>query len=305
MAYHSTSGTAASTADLLAKLKDFLVTTCGWTLHDDGSAQTEPYYVLKSVGESEMEDIYIQFINDSSSTDLITVRGYLYWNATTHTGVKGAYYSAATVITTKDSTSFLYWLYADLDHLFAVTKISTTYYGHYSGIIKRYWSGAVAITQAAASAGSSIIVQVNDASIFTVGSYYIIKDDANIERVQITAVDTASTPNAITIATLVAAYASGAKIGEDPQPVIIGRNTMPGPFYALNKYNGWASTSGQSGTCAAASGGFANYSDPDVRYGKVVMFPWLVAMTASGIRIRFRFVHRKPRSFSFRIFFKD
>lgn len=61
----------------------------------------------------------------------------------------------------------------------------------------------------------------------------------------------------LTIATLVAAYVSGAKIGEDPQPVIIGRNTMPGQFYALNKYNGWASTSGQSGTCGAATGSLA------------------------------------------------
>ena len=41
MAYHSTSGTATNTADLLLKLKDFLVTTCGWTLHDDGSAQAD------------------------------------------------------------------------------------------------------------------------------------------------------------------------------------------------------------------------------------------------------------------------
>lgn len=281
MAYYSTSGTANNTADLLVKLKDFLVTTCGWTLHDDGSGLADPYYVLKSSGESGMEDIYIQFINDSSS-DCISVKGYLYWNADTHAGIKVVFSSGATVISTKDSAQFLYWLYGDLDHVFVVTKITATYYGHYSGIIKRYWSGAVAITQAAVTAGSNVVIQVNDASLLTVGSYYIIKDDANIERVQVTARDTESTPNTITIATLVAAYASGAKVGEDPQPVIIGRNNMPGSLYALNKWNGYTSATGQTGSCGAANATYAGYADPDVRYGLTIMFPWLVAMTSTG-----------------------
>lgn len=281
MAYHSVSGTANNTADMLVRLKDFLVTTCGWTLHDDGSALSDPYYVLKSVGESGMEDIYIQFINDASA-DCISVKGSLYWNASTHTGVKMAHSSGTTVISTKDSAQFLYWLYGDLDHVFVVTKITATYYGHYSGIIKRYWSGAVAITQAAVNAGSNVAIQVNDASLFNSGSHYIIKDDANIERVQVTARDTESTPNTITVASLAAAYASGAKVGEDPQPVIIGRNNMPGSFYALNKWNGWTSASGQTGNCGAANGGFSGYADPDVRYGLTIMFPWLVAMTSTG-----------------------
>lgn len=282
MSYHSTFGTANNTADLLVKLKDFLVTTCGWTLHDDGSGQSEPYYVLKSSGESGMEDIYIQFINDTASTDYISVKGYLYWNAATHVGVKIVFSSGATAISTKDSAQFLYWLYGDLDHVCVVTKVVATYYLHYSGIIRRYWSGAVAITQAAVSAGSNVVVQVNDASLFTTGSYYIIKDDANIERVQVTARDTVSTPNTITITSLVAAYASGAKVGEDPQPVIIGRNNMPANFYALNKWNGYTSATGQTGNCGAANATFAGYADPDARYGLVIMFPWLVAMTSTS-----------------------
>ena len=42
MAYHNTSGTAANTADLLVRLKDFLVGTVGWSLHDDRSGDAEP-----------------------------------------------------------------------------------------------------------------------------------------------------------------------------------------------------------------------------------------------------------------------
>ena len=282
MAYHSTSGTATNTADLLVKLKDFLVTTCGWTLHDDGSAQAEPYYVLKSVGESGNEDIYIQIINDTANADCISVKGFLYWNASTHAGVKVAFSSGATMISTKDSAQFLYWLYGDLDHVYVVTKIVATYYGHYSGLIKRFWSAQTAITQGAVTSGSNVVVQVDDASILTVNKRYIIKDNANIERALVTARDTGSTPNTVTVAALVNGYAAGAKTGEDPQPVIIGRNTMPGSFYALNKWDGWASATGQTGNCGAVNATFAGYCDPDVRYSLVTMFPWLVADTGTG-----------------------
>jgi hypothetical protein len=280
MAYQSTTGTADNSADFLVKLKDFLSTAVGWTLHDDGSAEPDPYYVLKSNGESGAEDVYLRFIDDSNA-DRIAVRGCLYWDAAAHAGVKEAYHNSYTYIRTVDASPFLYWLFADLDHVFIVTKVVATYYGHYSGLIKRFWSGAVAVTQAAAAPGSDVVVQVNDASIFTAGSYYVIKDDAEIERVQVTAVDTTSTPNTVTLATLVNTYASGAKIGEDAQPVIIGRNQMPGSFYALNKFDGWASASGQSGSCAAAHGNFHTAANPDKRYGLVTMFPWLVAHTSS------------------------
>ncbi|MCL5105060.1 MAG: hypothetical protein M1133_13225, partial [Armatimonadetes bacterium] len=176
----------------------------------------------------------------------------------------------------------LYWLYGDLDHVYVVTKIVATYYGHYSGIIKRFWSAQTAISQGAAAAGSNVVILVDDASILTVNKNYIIKDDANIERVLVTGRDTTSTPNTVTIATLVSGYGAGAKIGEDPQPVIIGRNTMPGNCYGLNRWNGWASAAGQTMTCGAANGGFAVSCDPDVRYGLVTMFPWLVACTNTG-----------------------
>ncbi|MCL5102743.1 MAG: hypothetical protein M1133_01335 [Armatimonadetes bacterium] len=282
MAYHLTSGTATNTADMLVKLKDFLVTTCGWSLHDDGSAQAEPYYVLKSVGESGNEDIYIQFINDTANLDCISVKGYLYWNATTHVGVKVVFSSAATMISAKDAAQFLYWLYGDLDHVFIVTKIVATYYGHYSGVIKRFWSAQTAISQGAVTAGSNVVVPVDDASILTVNKSYIIKDDANIERVQVTARDTVSTPNTVTIATLVSGYGAGSKIGEDPQPVIIGKNVMPGSCYGLNRWNGYSSATAQTMNCGAANGGFATSCDPDARYSLVTMFPWLVANTGTG-----------------------
>jgi hypothetical protein len=281
MAYFSTQGTASGRLDLLNRIKDFLVTTIGWTLHDDQSADARPYYVLKSVGESGAEDIYLSF-RIGNSSGRIEVYAYQYWDNTTQTGVNGGYSSSYTYLRASDTSDFIYWFYADLDHLFVVSKIVSTYYGHYSGSIKRFWSPAIAITQSALVNGSAVVAQVNDASIFTPDQHYIIKDDAHIERVKITAIDTASTPNTVTIETLSEDYAAGAKIGEDPQPVITGYYNMPSTFYAVNKFDGWSSASGQKGRCGAAHGNLQGDSDPENRYGTTILFPWLVSMNGSS-----------------------
>ncbi|MCE5313994.1 MAG: hypothetical protein ABFD49_06965 [Armatimonadota bacterium] len=279
MAYHSSYGTASNTLDLLAKLKTFLVDTCGWTLHDDGMSQTLPYFVVYSAGESGKEDIYLQFIDDSS-TGIISVRGALYWDATSHTAVKPVY-TTSSGITTADAASFNYWLFADLDRVFVMTRIGALYYGHYSGILKRFWSDKIAVTQAAAGVGSSVTVAVNDASVLTSGKYYVIKDNANIARVQVTATDTTSTPNTITIATLSTGYSAGAKIGEDPQPVIIGSSSLPS-CQLLNRYDGYTGQNSHQAYVRDFSNYQTNNSDPDTRYSMVAMFPLFVTSEASN-----------------------
>ncbi len=283
MAYHSTSGMAENTADMHAKLKEFLVTTCGWTLHDDQMGLAQPYFVVYSSGESGTEDIYLQYLNDSN-TNIIAVRATQYWNNTTHAPVKDAFATGTTgtAFYTKDTAQFLYWIYADLDHVFIVTKFVSTYYGHYSGIVRRFWSDRVAIVGADITAGSDVVVPVDDASIFAAGKSYIIKDNASIERALVAAVDTASSPNTITISSLSNSYAAGAKIGEDPQPLIVGKTQMPGTFQATSKWDGWVSYSGQSGSCYAPISTILNSADPDARYGLVTMFPWFVVMSGTG-----------------------
>lgn len=279
MANHSLYQTASNTADLLAKLKDFLTNTCGWTLHDDGMTQAQPYFVVYSVGESGQEDIYLQFIDDSS-TNMISIRGSLYWDATSHTAVKPVY-SSNTGIVTADTAQFNCWVFANLDRVFIVTRIGAIYNPHYSGLIKRFWSDQIAITQAVTGIGSDITVPVNDASILTTGRYYVIKDNANIARIQVTAVDIISNPNTVTIANLSTGYSAGAKIGEDPQPVLISYSNLPSCLL-LNRYDGYT---GQSSHLAYARD-YVNYhlnnSDPDNRYGMVAMFPMFVTCEASG-----------------------
>jgi hypothetical protein len=279
MAYHSIQGLAHGRLDLLNQLRTFLVTTTGWTLHDDQSADTQPYFVFKSQGESGAEDIYLRF-RISTTSKQIHVAAFQYWDAASHTGVNEAS-TNTTYVRVEDSADFIYWLFADLDHVFVVTKLLSTYYGHYSGLLKRFWSGAVALTQATVAAGSDLVLQVNDATLVTPGQDYVIKDDAGIERVRVNAVDTAATPNTVTVETLARDYASGAKIGEDPQPVINSYYNAPGSFYAVNKFDGWTSATGQLGNCGAAHGGRQRETDPEMRYGTTILFPWLAAMSGS------------------------
>lgn len=280
MAYHTTSGIASNTADMLVKLKDFLTGTCGWTLWDDGMAEAQPYFVAYSSGESGREDIYLQFINDDY-TNKISVIGALYWDNATHTAVKPVYYPDSTAFVTSDVDPFNYWIFANLDRVFIVTRLGTTYYGHYSGVIKRFWSDAVAVTQAGASLGDDVTVPVNDASAISPGEYYIIKDNLNIARVQVTGTDTSSNPNTVTIATLLTDYSAGAKIGEDPQAVIVGTGGLPG-CYLLNGHNGYSGSSSHPAFAREFSGYQTGITDPDCRYRLVAMFPIFVCSDAAG-----------------------
>ncbi|MCB2141320.1 hypothetical protein KQH29_00090 [bacterium] len=276
MPYHSATAICPGKQNFLAALVDFLTTTVGWTLHDDLSGDATPSYVFKSYGESGAEDIYLRFIDDSA-TSRIFVQAWQYWNAETHSGVNGAYYSSTSYVKIRDAAEFIYWFYADLDHVFIVTKIISTYSGHYSGLLHRFWSDAVALTQAAATAGSNVVIPVNDATLLLVSERYLIKDNVAIERIKITARDTESTPNTVTIEALANPYASGAKIGEDPQPVVTGHFESPGAYYAVNRFDGYQNYNGQYGRATSVSGSLQTDCDPDKRYGRTVLFPWFAS----------------------------
>ena len=265
---------------MLTKLKNFLTTTCGWTLWDDGMGQAQPYFVVFSPGESGHEDIYLQFIDDAI-TDRIAVRSGLYWDAVGHALVKPVY-SNSTTFVTSDAAAFNYWMFGNLDRLAIATRIGSNYYVHYSGLVKRFWSSSIAITQQAASAGSDVVMPVNDASALSPGKYYIIKDNTNIARVRITATDTVSNPNTVTIASLATGYAPGAKIGEDPQPVAVGYTNLGSCLFA-NRYDGYSSQSGQVGYVRDFSTYQTQVTDPDARYQMVAMFPVLVTSESSGV----------------------
>lgn len=281
MAYYSTSGTAANTADLASRLRDFLITPCGWRLHDSGTfSPTVPWWVLASSGESGGEEIYVMLVDDAWASRL-SLRVFQYWDPAAHGGAGEAWEFGTTFIRTAESP-FLYWFFADRDHFFAVTKHGASYYGQYTGLVRRVWSGQSAITQGPVAAGASVVIPVDNATILTAPEYYIIQDRQRIERVRVIARDTAGTPHTVTVESILQTYGAGARIGEDPQPLIVGRGGSPGAFYATSRLDGYASPTGQAGACYLADGGARAFSAPDARYGRHLLFPWLAAMTGEG-----------------------
>jgi hypothetical protein len=286
MAYHSTSGTANNTADFFVRFKNFIVDTVGWTMLAVDMGAANPYLYVNSSGESGKETIYLLFDKFTANADKLCVRAALWWNPGTSAAVLPAGTTGYNYISTKDSATFLYWIYADLDHIVVITRTGTSYYGAYLGIPKRYWSSNMALTQADVTAGSNVVVPVDNASYFKPGQYYQIINRDKFERMQVTAIDTASTPNTITIVSLANAYVTGARVGEDVIPVLICRDTQLIQMHTGSRYNGWT-TSVIDISVNGSSGGAISNAVNDCRYNLIGIFPcWASCGTTNYSEVR-------------------
>jgi len=287
MAYHSTSGIADNTADFFSEFRSFVVSTVGWTDLAEDLGAANPFLYINSAGESGKETINLLFDKFTANADKICVRMALWWNPGTSTPILPAGTTGYNYIATKDAATFPYWIFGDLDHIVVVVRIGTDYRGFYFGIPKRYWSSNMAITQADVSAGSDVVVPVDDASYFTPGLYYQIINQDKFERMQITAVDTVATPNTITIASLANAYVSGARVGEDVIPVTMSRgDTALTQLHTASRYTGWT-TSVIDLSVAGSAGSAYSSSANDCRYNLIGIFPyWAYCGTTGHTEIR-------------------
>ncbi|NLN74985.1 MAG: hypothetical protein GX139_01555 [Armatimonadetes bacterium] len=286
MAYHSTSGMANNTADFFSRFRSFIISTVGWSALAEDLGTVNPYLYISSSGENGRETVYLLFDKFTANADRICVRQALWWNPGASSAVQPAGSTYYNFVATKDSTTFPYWIYADLDHIVFVTRIGTTYNAHYFGTLKRYWSSNMALTQADVSAGSNIVVPVDNASYFKAGLYYQIINRDKFERMQVTAVDTASSPQTITAATLASGYAIGARVGEDVAPVMIPRDGQLAQMHTASRFNGW-STSVIDITTSGSSGGAYQYAVNDCRYNLIGIFPlWASCMNSGFTEVR-------------------
>lgn len=287
MAYRSTSGLADNTTDFFAKFRSFIVDTAGWTMLAGDMAVANPYLHIYSPGESGKETIYLVFDKFAATADKVCVRQALWWNPGTSTFSQLAGTTGYNYIATRDSATFPYWIYADLDHIVVVVRIGTGYQGFYFGIVKRYWSANMALTQADMSAGSNVVVPVDNASYFKAGLYYQIINRDKFERMQITAVDTVATPNTIIIATLANAYVAGARVGEEVAPVMISRSdTSLTQLHTSSRYTGW-NASLIDVSVAGSAGSAYNSSANDCRYNLIGIFPyWTYCNNTGNTEIR-------------------
>jgi len=282
MAYHSTSGIADNTADFFSKFRSFIVSTVGWTVLQEDLGAANPFLYISSTGESGKETIHLLFDKFTANADKICVRTALWWNPGTSTPVLPAGTTGYNYIATKDATTFPYWIYADFDHIVVVVRIGTTYQAFYFGVVKRYWSSNMAITQADVSAGSNVVVPVDDASYFKAGLYYQIINRDKFERMQVTAIDTGASPNTITVASLANAYVAGARVGEDVAPMMISRSdTALTQIHTASRYTGW-NTSLIDVQVAGSAGSAYGSSANDCRYNLIGIFPYWAYCGSTG-----------------------
>lgn len=195
---------AAALANMYTQL-----TAMGWTLVDnqDGSS----YRVYSSPGESGTEPLgYIKI--DTLTSNRIMQTAYYYWNSTTHVGY-GAAYSCG--ITTTESGGFYFWIYGDLNYVYAHAKVSGTYsfinFGH---IQHRFWTVQTTLTSPATS-GSSVSIVVASSADFKAGQSYQIYGVAGEGRdwVQVASIPDS---NHLVITTLPRNYGTNTIIGQSP-----------------------------------------------------------------------------------------
>lgn len=283
MAYSSSvAQTATNTADLFDKLETFMLAR-GWTKHDDQRVASD-YVVYKSLGESGNEELYT-YISEVTANRLI-FRVYDYWDSTGHTGTRGAVYDNALYSVTDDASSFIYWLYGDKNAITMITKVSSVYYYKYFGLINRLWSADKATTSNSETAGADVVIEVDVTTYFTVDEYYVICDKDHMERIQITAISAGVSVTA----TIANNYNAGARIGEDPQPNFVSHYYAVNNSgnYMTNKFDGWASGTGQLyPVYPAADSNILLYSGGMNRYNLRLLFDiFVMANTAAYNELR-------------------
>jgi hypothetical protein len=209
--------------------------------------------------------------DNASYVNTLQLYTYRFWDAAAHTGndVSPAYPASTVQIKTVDASSFLYWFFGDLDAIHVVTKISTTYYLGFFGIMDSIWSHDYAITANSETAGSDVVVEVDDTAIFTVDQYYgmINKNNAtgSYEKVRCKAIDPGVS---ITLYTMANNHPAGAILGEDPYPNAVGLDIAAFSLYTI-RYDGGLITT----HTVSSWTGLLSYADPDVRQGLIWIMP--------------------------------
>lgn len=216
MAWQYTSGMALHTADFLTQLNAFMVSTLGWTLHDDLSGGSPPTRVYFSSGEDGQKQIYARLF-DSTTVDRIGCGVMRYWDNTSHTAYNEIpiYAASGQALVTDDDASFPYWFYGNKDVVYAVTKVASVYRCLGLGRYESVYSSAFTTTVNAETAGTDVQIEVVNGALFTAGKKYSIVNCNNASGVPELVTVSAVNGNTLT-ATLANNHAAGALIGEMP-----------------------------------------------------------------------------------------
>jgi len=195
---------------------DYSITGIGWTLHDSSYSVDEDnitnadWYVLKSVGESGNEQIYIKLIAQNAIN--IYAEGYMYWNNSTHAGVN-KYAASAALMTFYATNAYNFSCWGDLTSFIVTADRATTYkYGCYIGKLEAvHFSDDVGAVTGALSSGSdiSITVDITFPSDWIVDNKIMVMDEADLE---ITTIKTATPGSKNFTADLINSYSANARV---------------------------------------------------------------------------------------------
>ena len=299
--------TAGTTAEWYMRFRDFVckrngtydysATGIGWTLHDSSYATDEDnvanndYFVIYSAGESTREQMYFQII--LYNTDYVRVRGWQYWNNSTHTGSGIEFYSDEAIQVGPDPDYI--WVYGDLDfvHMISVGRSSTTTWSSGCfGCLDMHWLNQldgyrnVQICSSSLSAGSDVSIVVPDSSsgMWQVGNKLMIMDNAEIEQI------TVKTNNGTTTITadLTNSYSANAKLAVFFPYFTTGRHqTLWVPFrsgYCVVLHGPGGTVTGTNEVVYVANlatAAFVNLTDPG-GLGGHAMIPYYVYKNVDG-----------------------
>lgn len=222
MAYHYATEACANTADMFAKINTFLVTTVGWTLHDDQSGAGTPYRVYRSPGEDGVGFRYLQVL--LASTTFVNFRMYRFWDNTTQTGTYQVGQTSTTQGILGATSEFVVFFMGDLDNFFVVIKISDVY--RIAGMAKltTLYADGMAVTTDAVSSGSDVVIPVDDDSFFKEGFYEITNTNSATGATEIVEVTNVGVGE-ITVATLANNHPAGAIISKQAIPFALFQHT--------------------------------------------------------------------------------
>lgn len=265
------------------KIMDAIENVVGWTLYDDVDST---HKVFVSSGEnSEHLPVYLSFDQGSTGTSSCLFEAYQYWSTSTHTGTCKAKNGQRIYFNT-DNT---YYIGGDKDKIHIVrwagnTDLSSSYvvFGYF---IDKKIDDTMTTLTASASSGTLVTITVADSSGFKEGQTYQIVGSNGEGRYSVV-VNNVPSSTSLTLASLSAAFDSGAYIGFLPCPFAVNSgdsniNYHYSPSYRTN--TGTTNDTDSGNRWIGTNTLYQGNTDPDAFTGKYIIAPISIYDNDGGV----------------------
>lgn len=169
---------------------DYSTDGIGWTLYDSSYATDEDnpaindYFVIYSDGLTGDDDMYMKVTWISG---YIKVEGWVYWNNSTHAGVRS--YSTQNNLQIAETGNYELSVYGDLDFCYVWETLNNAtydYMAYWGRMADCMYDDTVASSTGALSSGSDVTITVDAVpSSWEVGHNIAIRDNATIDIIEI------------------------------------------------------------------------------------------------------------------------